>query len=189
MSAETPAVHVTWWRRIVNSLAALGDSPGRTAAAFALGVFLSFSPFLGFQIAAGMLAAVVFRLSKVAVFVGLNANLPWIMIPWYVLTTAVAGSVLGLPGASDMSDRLAQVLEEPFYRAVFWRRFVELLGPYFWSFLIGPTAGAVVLGVVAYFLTHRVLANPSTAQGGALRQAQGRATVRAAPRKRSTAFP
>ena len=161
MSAETPAASVTWWSRIVARLAALGESPGRTAAAFALGVFLSFSPFLGLQIAIGMAAAVALRLSKIAVFVGLNANLPWIMIPWYVLTTAAAASVLGLPGATDMGDRLGQVFEEPFYKAAFWRRFVELLGPYFWSFLIGPTTGAVVVGIGAYFLMHRMLASSS----------------------------
>jgi len=164
------SVPLPWWRRVVTRLAALGDSPRRTAAAFALGVFLSFSPFLGLQIAIGMAAAVAFRLSKVAVFVGLNANLPWIMIPWYVLTTAAAASALGLSGAADMSDRLTRVFEEPFYRAAFWRRFVELLGPYFWSFLIGPTTGAIVVGAGAYFLMHWVLVNyPPT-----VREPQGR---------------
>ena len=158
MSAETPAASATWWSRIVSRLAALGESPGRTAAAFALGVFLSFSPLLGLQVAIGMAAAVGLRLSKIAVFVGLNANLPWIMIPWYVLTTAIAAAVLGLPGAADMGDRLAHVFEEPFYKAAFWRRFVDLLGPYFWSFLIGPTTGAIIVGIGAYFLMHRILA-------------------------------
>jgi uncharacterized protein len=157
MSAQTPAVPLPWWRRLVARLAALGDSPGRTAAAFALGVFLSFSPFLGLQIAIGMGAALALRLSKVAVFVGLNANLPWITIPWYVLTTGAAAAALGLAGVPDLADRLRQVFEEPLYRAAFWRRCVGLLGPYFWSFLIGPTAGAIVLGIAAYFLTLRML--------------------------------
>ena len=153
------AVPLPWWRRIVARLAALGDSPGRTAAAFALGVFLSFSPLLGLQIAIGMAAALALRLSKVAVFVGLNANLPWIMIPWYVLTTGAAAAALGLAGVPDLADRLRQVFEEPFYRAAFWRRSVELLGPYFLSFLIGPTAGAIVLGMGAFFVMRWILAN------------------------------
>ena len=148
---------VRWRQRVAERLASLGESPERTAAAFALGVFLSFSPFLGLQIAAGMTAAVIFRLHKMAVFIGLNANLPWIMIPWYVLTTAAAASALGLPGAADMDDRLGRVLDEPVYRATFWERFVELFWPYFWSFLIGPTAGALVLGLISYFVMLRVL--------------------------------
>jgi hypothetical protein len=120
-------------------------------------VFLSFSPFLGLQIAAGMTAAVLFRLHKVAVFIGLNANLPWIMIPWYVVTTAAAASALGLPGPADMDERLGRVMAERVYRAAFWERFVEALWPYLWSFLVGPTAGAIVLGVVSYFAARRVL--------------------------------
>jgi uncharacterized protein (DUF2062 family) len=157
MNAGTQPPAATWQERVARRLAALGDSPERTAAAFALGVFLSFSPFLGLQIAAGMTAAVLFRLSKVAVFIGLNANLPWIVIPWYVLTTAAAAAALGLPGPTDMDERLASVMAEPVYRAAFWHRFVDALSPYLWSFLVGPTAGAAVLGLVSYFATVRGL--------------------------------
>ena len=150
-----------WLRRVVERLASLGDSPQRTAAAFALGVFLSFSPFLGLQIAIGMTAAFAFRLHKAAVFIGLCTNLPWIMIPWYALTTAAAASALGLSLAVDIDDRLGTIFSLPIYRAEFWKRSLELLGPYFWSFLIGPTAGAIVLGVGAYFLSRRILVGAS----------------------------
>lgn len=163
MNASAPRVRrttttLTWRQRVTERLAALGDSRERTAAGFAVGVFLSFSPFLGLQIAAGMATAVIFRLHKVAVFIGLNANLPWIMIPWYVVTTAAAASALGLAGPADMEDRLARVLAEPVYRAAFWEQFLELFWPYLWSFLIGPTAGAIVLGLSSYFIMLRVLA-------------------------------
>ncbi len=158
MSSRVPPAELTWKARVVERLAAIGDSPRRTAAAFGLGVFLSFSPFLGLQIAAGMTAAVIFRLHKVAVFVGLNANLPWIMIPWYVLTTAAAASALGLPGAADMDERLGRVLAEPMYRAAFWEGAADALWPYLWSFLVGPTAGAVVLGLLGYVMMLRILA-------------------------------
>ena len=144
-------------RQVVERLAALGDSPQRTAAAFAVGVFLSFSPFLGLQIALGMTAAVAFRLHKAAVFIGLCTNLPWIMIPWYALTTAAAATVLGLSLAADIGERLGTILALPIYRAVFWERAIELLGPYVWSFVIGPTAGALVLGGGAYLLSLRIL--------------------------------
>jgi uncharacterized protein (DUF2062 family) len=146
-----------WIHRVVERLASLGDSPQRTAAAFALGVFLSFSPFLGLQIALGMAAAFAFRLHKVAVFIGLCTNLPWIMIPWYALTTAGAAVVLRLSLATDINQRLATIFSLPPYRAEFWERSIELLGPYFWSFLIGPTAGAIVLGLGAYFVSRRIL--------------------------------
>jgi hypothetical protein len=58
------------------------------------------------------------------------------------------------------------VFEQPFYRAAFWQRCVELLGPYFWSFLIGPTSGAAVVGIGAYFVMHRILARGTGALRG-----------------------
>jgi uncharacterized protein (DUF2062 family) len=145
------------WTRLKERLAALGDSPKRTAAAFAVGVFLSFSPFLGLQIAMGLAASLAFKLHKVAVFIGLCTNLPWIMIPWYALTTAGAGAALGFSLTTDLRERFGTILSLPIYRAVFWERSIELLGPYFWSFVIGSTAGALVLGVLAYFVSLRML--------------------------------
>ena len=82
-------------RHRLDRLASSDLDPGRTAAAIALGVFLSFSPFLGLQILLGLGAAFAFRLSRVAVLIGLCANLPWIMLPWYTLTTAMAAAAMG----------------------------------------------------------------------------------------------
>jgi uncharacterized protein (DUF2062 family) len=147
-----------WMRRTVERLAALDDSPQRVAAAFAVGVFLSFSPFLGFQIALGLAAALAFRLHKVAVFAGLWANLPWIMIPWYVSTTTAAGALMGLPLDGDLGSRIGDVLALPVYRAEFWQRGFELLGPYLWCFLTGPTLGAGAVGIAAYVASLRLLA-------------------------------
>ena len=36
------------------------------------------------------------NLNRLAVFVGLNANLPWIIVPWYAGTTMVAAAALGV---------------------------------------------------------------------------------------------
>ena len=67
--------------RWIEALLHIHDTPERTAAAFALGVFFSFSPFLGLQVAASFSLAFLFRLNRVAVFAGLNANLPWFVVP------------------------------------------------------------------------------------------------------------
>ena len=82
-------------RRLIDALLHIHDTPARTAAAFALGVFFSFSPFLGFQVAGSFALAFLLRLNRVAVFAGLNANLPWFLVPWYVLTTTVAAAAMG----------------------------------------------------------------------------------------------
>ena len=124
-------------RRTLEDLAAVDSTPQRTAAALALGVGLSFSPLLGLQILIGLGAALAFRLSRVAVLVGLCANVPWIMLPWYGLTTAGAATLLGTSSEVDLGERLRRILSVPFYQAAFWGHAGDLLDAFFWPFLIG----------------------------------------------------
>lgn len=144
-----------WVRRLLSH----GDTPHRTALAFAVGVALSFSPFLGLQIALGLGTALYFRLHRVAVLAGLCANLPVITVPYYLAATAAGAFVLGSSAAEDAGTRLATLLSLPIYRAVFWERAADLLAPFFVSFLVGSTASALVLGVAAYFTVRPVLAS------------------------------
>lgn len=141
------------WRTVVEKLAGSSESPRRTAAAFALGVFLSFSPFLGLQILVGMTTAFLLRLNRPAVFIGLCVNLPWLIVPWYTLTTIVGGLMLNRPIAADFGRRFDALMELSFYSREFRSQAFDLVAPFFWSFLVGSIAGAVVLGIAAYFVT------------------------------------
>jgi len=138
-------------------LAAAGGAPRRTAAALAVGVGLSFSPLLGVQVLLGLIAAFAFRLSRVAMLVGLCANVPWIMLPWYVLTTAGAATVLGVTTDVDVDERLANMLAVPVYKAAFWVHAGDLIEAFFWPFLLGPTIGALILGAITYALAMPML--------------------------------
>jgi uncharacterized protein (DUF2062 family) len=144
--------------RLIDFLRTAGP-PRRTAAAFALGVFLSFSPFLGLQVLLGMGAAIAFRLSRAVVFAGLCTNLPWFMLPWYTLSTAAGALVLQAPAATDISGSLSRLFDLPLTAPTFWTQALEIASPFLWSFLFGSTAGALVIGVVSYVVTHRYLAN------------------------------
>jgi uncharacterized protein (DUF2062 family) len=144
-------------RRSLDNLAIVDAAPRRTAIALAIGVGLSFSPLLGLQILLGIAAALAFRLSRVAVLVGLCANVPWIMLPWYVLTTAGAATLLGTASTVDLSERLARILSVPFYRAAFWGHAGALLDAFFWPFLLGPSVGALALSAITYAVALRVL--------------------------------
>src|SRR5262245_37839324 len=126
-------------RGVVDKLAGTSTSPRRTAAAFSLGVFLSFSPFLGLQIAVGMGLAFLLKLSRPAVFIGLCANLPWILVPWYTLTTILGGILLDRPIAADFRQRFDALMELSFYTAQFRSQAYDLVAPFFWSFIIGST--------------------------------------------------
>ena len=138
-------------------LGELSEPPRRTAAAFSVGVFLSFSPFFGLQIAAGVLTAMALRLNRLAVLAGLCANGPWVMVPWYVATTLLGGLLLGVPLGEDAGARIGGLLELPIYRAAFWETAVALVRPVFWPFVLGSTLGAGVVAVLAYVAASRFL--------------------------------
>ena len=57
----------------------LDDPPWRVALALAIGVFISFTPFLGFQTLLALLVAAVARLNAAVVVTGTWLNLPWFM--------------------------------------------------------------------------------------------------------------
>lgn len=146
---------------------AQADTPHRTAAAFACGVFLSFSPLLGLQIVLAVGIAVLLRLSRVALLAGLCMNLPWIMVPWYTLTTAAAATAMGMPIGPDVRTALTRLLDLSVFSSTFWTHALEIVTPFFWSFLIGSTIGALAVGVIAYLtvvrLVARMQAAPATA--------------------------
>src|SRR5262245_9097408 len=74
-------------RRWLDSLLHIDDSPQRTAAAFALGVFFGFSPLLGLHTILALAFAFVLNLNRVAALLGVYANLPWIIGPYYAIAT------------------------------------------------------------------------------------------------------
>lgn len=134
----------------ISRLLHLHDTPRRTAAAFAIGVFFSFSPFLGLQIALAMTTAFLLGLNRLAVFAGLNANLPWIIAPWYAVTTIAAAAALGIVLPADFRRDVSALFSLGVFSRAFWAHAGDLLRPFLLPFLIGPTAGAVLVGLAVY---------------------------------------
>jgi Uncharacterized protein conserved in bacteria len=81
-------------RRWLGTLLHVDDTPERTAAAFALGVFFGFSPFLGLHTILGIVFAFLLNYNRVAVLLGVYSNLPWVIAPYYALTTMFVGAPL-----------------------------------------------------------------------------------------------
>ena len=155
--------------RWLQGLLHLHDTPQRTAAAFALGVFFSFSPFIGLQILASFALAFLLRLNRVAVFLGLNANLPWIVAPWYAATTLVAARLLGVPLPSDFQAEIRALFALGLFSRGFWAQAGALLEPFLIPFLAGPTIGAALMGALAYLVTASILVRRRAAAGTTVR--------------------
>jgi uncharacterized protein (DUF2062 family) len=128
----------------------LDDTPPRLAAAFAWGITAGFSPFFGVQYVVAFLVAVVLRWNKLLVLAGLCINLPWIMVPWYTATTAIAGALLGVPLPDDLRGEFVALFSQSVLSWAFWRHLFALVRPWVLPFIIGPTVGAVLLGLATY---------------------------------------
>jgi uncharacterized protein (DUF2062 family) len=124
------------------------DTPRRTAAAFALGVFFGFSPFLGLHTVLGLACAFVFNLNRVAVVLGVYSNLPWILPAYYTLATLGGAALLRVDVPAGLLEDLTRAVTQ-----VSWTEFRQVartLTPLVWAYTLGSTIGAVALAAVAY---------------------------------------
>ena len=70
-------------------LLAIDDPPERTALAFSIGVFITFSPFLGLHTIIATVLAFVFRFNKVAIYTGTYINNPLTLVPIIVVSYGI----------------------------------------------------------------------------------------------------
>jgi len=137
-------------RRWLGALLHIEDTPERTAAAFALGVFFGFSPFLGLHTALGIIAAFLLNLNRVAVLLGVYSNLPWIIAPYYAFATMAGARITGHKLPPGLRSQLGALFELTVFGTEFWHRLITILKPLLWPYTVGSTFGALVLAALAY---------------------------------------
>jgi uncharacterized protein (DUF2062 family) len=136
---------VSYLRKAIASLLKVPDSPRRTAFAFAIGVFIGFSPFLGLHTVMGVAVAFLFRLNKIAVILGVWSNVPWLLVPFYSFATWVGVKAMGLPeGITPPNVGLSDL-----FKAEFW----IWLGSQ-WQLLIPAFFGSLLLSVILALLAY-----------------------------------
>jgi uncharacterized protein (DUF2062 family) len=136
-------------RRRLEVLLHTHDTPRRTAAAYALGVFWGFSPPLGLHTILGLGSAFVLGLNRVAALLGIYSNLPWIIVPYYMLATVAGAAILGVDLPAGLMAEFRRLLEHFTLRegGQMWGR----LAPLFWSYVLGTTLGALIIAAIAYW--------------------------------------
>ena len=137
-------------RRWLDSLLHVNDTPERTAGAFALGVFLGFSPFLGLHTIVAIVLAFFLNMNRVAVLLGVYSNLPWIIAPYYAFTTMLGAAILRTTPRPDLQERLVDLFQISITTRAFWVDLVHLVRPLLWSYTIGSLIGASLLAAIAY---------------------------------------
>jgi len=137
-------------KRWLDALLHVNDTPERTARAFALGVFLGFSPFLGLHTIVAIAVAFIFNLNRVAVLLGVYSNLPWIIAPYYAFATMAGAMITRTRVPEGFRTQLVALFELSALGGEFWDRLITLLKPLLWPYTVGSTFGAVALALIAY---------------------------------------
>jgi uncharacterized protein (DUF2062 family) len=135
-------------RRWLDHLLHTHDTPQRTAAAYALGVFFGFSPVLGLHTVLGLVFAFALNLNRVAVLLGIYSNLPWILPAYYTLTTVMGAALLGVQVPPGLLKELTSALTDASWAD--FRRLLHALTPLAKAYALGSTLGAIVLALVGY---------------------------------------
>ncbi|MEK6682596.1 MAG: DUF2062 domain-containing protein [Nitrospirota bacterium] len=122
-------------------LLSLNDSSRHIALSFAIGVFISVSPFLGFHTIAALLIAWIFRLNKAAIMVGTYTNNPWTFAPVYGFGLWIGLKLYGIKETMpDISWGNTKIMD-----------IFNYLKPYFMPFIIGSLLLGFVAAAISYF--------------------------------------
>lgn len=132
-------------KRLLRYVLHTDDTPVRAALAFALGVFIAWTPIVGLHTLVALGLAFLLGLNRVAVLTGTFINNPWTFLPIYS-ASAYLGSLLvgsdapaprleGLSNWSDVGDFLSQC--QP------W--------------IVPLTTGTLILGTLCAFLSFPVV--------------------------------
>ena len=117
----------------------LHESPKRVALAFAIGVFIAFSPTYGFHTLSALFCAWAFRLNFAALLLGNFVNNPWTTVPILGGTMWTGFLILGIPDTPELAwDNLTT---ETLYETVL---------PYLLPFTIGACTLSVVGALLSY---------------------------------------
>jgi uncharacterized protein (DUF2062 family) len=85
------------WRKRLFDLLSLDSHPAHIAAGFAVGVFISFTPFFGVHTPMAIAAAFLLRVNKLTCITGAWVNTPFTVIPALVLSHRLGQTLRGLP--------------------------------------------------------------------------------------------
>ena len=146
----------------VRNILRLDEPPHELAKSFAVGVFVSFTPFIGLHTLLVLLMAWVFRLNKVVALMGTFVNNPWTIAVVYIGPTWLAVfwmRRIGIPvpklNYEHLVDQFHHTLESySVWAPAFWIKFLSEFKPFIHAFLIGTTLAGIVTGFIAYFAAY-----------------------------------
>jgi uncharacterized protein (DUF2062 family) len=133
-------------RTLLKQVLHLDESPHRTALAFAIGVFIAFSPTYGLHTLSAVFASWAFRLNFLALMAGTLLNNPWTLVPILGATFWTGFEVMAMPDIPPLEWQDLSL--ESLYLHV---------RPYALPFFIGGMVLSMMGSAVAYPLAYYVV--------------------------------
>ncbi len=145
------------FRALLRHVLHLQESPQRTALAFALGVFIAFSPLYGLHTAMVVLCTWLFGLNFIALLAGAFINNPWTIIPIFGATYWTGAVLLGRTDVPNFD-----------WHDLSFSGIYQQVLPYAAPFAVGglilSVIGAVLSYPVAYLLLTKYRPRPDPAE-------------------------
>nr|MBI3614185.1 DUF2062 domain-containing protein [Nitrospirota bacterium] len=137
----------------------LHESPHRTALAFAVGIFIAFSPTYGLHTISAVFCAWAFRLNAVALMTGAFVNNPWTVVPILAATFWTGFHVMGVPEGAPV--QWSQLTLEGLYAQI---------QTYALPFFVGGILLSLLVTLFAYPVAYWVIAQARARRSAALVQ-------------------
>ncbi len=148
----------------LKSMLQVHETPHRVALAFALGVFMGNSPFLGLHYVSGIFFAWIFKLNKLVTFVGVSVNNPWTIVPISTLCVWVGAKILAIkdviPEVDWKSVNLTTVLSWMKSLVTDPDNFLALmkdLWPLLKAFFVGGMVVCTLTSIASYFIMLKIV--------------------------------
>jgi uncharacterized protein (DUF2062 family) len=138
-------------KKLMERLVKSESSPGKLAWSIALGIFLAFSPYLGFQTLLVFVLSFLFRANAAVVFIILyTVNNPWTMVPIialdYVFGHWLLESLLGL----DLLQYNPSWMDWINKKIGYLTSYLGVEHLCFWCFFIGGNIIAISCAFISY---------------------------------------
>lgn len=138
---EATVISIDKLKQQFKKILSLDAHPAHISAGFAMGVFVSFTPFFGLHTPLAIALAFIFRLNKVTCITGAWVNTPLTMVPVLVASYNLGRFLRGKPAVALTFTNLD------------W----HTLQPYAKSILLGSSIIGFIAAVAAYFICYRLV--------------------------------
>ena len=136
------------FRSLLKQVLHLQESPQRTALAFAIGIFIGFSPAYGLHTVMVIVCSWALRLNLLALMAGAFLNNPWTVVPILGATYWVGALLLG------RSDSPSFDWHDMSFGAIY-EQVMPYAAPFFLGGCVLSVLGAAVAYPLAYFFVAR----------------------------------